>query len=138
MFAGTLANQYDGSEACVGWPPAQWDPSGRGRQRKSNMAERQETSVMVSIQEILRDAQHREEQEKLETQQRAREDEKRRIEELRRKQEAEQERVRAEEVERQRRSFEEQKRQAELQAVRLRPPGEPKLVILPVAGEGEG
>jgi len=81
------------------------------------MAERQETSVMVSIQEILRDAQHREEQEKIETQQRAREDEQKRLEELRRKQEAEQERLRAEESDRQRRAFEEQKRQAEIQAL---------------------
>src|ERR1700735_4549522 len=36
------------------------------------MAERQETSVMVSIQEILRDAQSREEQEKVELDARAR------------------------------------------------------------------
>ena len=42
------------------------------------MAERQETSVMVSIQEILRDAQSREEQEKLEAEQRSREAEQRR------------------------------------------------------------
>jgi len=35
------------------------------------MAERQETSVMVSIQEILRDAQDREEQEKIEAERRA-------------------------------------------------------------------
>lgn len=81
------------------------------------MAERQETSVMVSIQEILRDAQHREEQEKIEAERRAREEEQRRAEEQRRRQEEEQERLRAQEAERQRRAFEEQKRQAELQAL---------------------
>ena len=81
------------------------------------MAERQETSVMVSIQEILRDAQHREEQEKVEAERRAREEEQRRAEDLRRRQEAEQERLRADEADRQRRAFEEQKRQAELQAL---------------------
>jgi hypothetical protein len=53
------------------------------------MAERQETSVMVSIQEILRDAQSREEQEKVEAEERARADEQRRVEELRRRQEEE-------------------------------------------------
>lgn len=81
------------------------------------MAERQETSVMVSIQEILRDAQHREEQEKVEAERRAREEEQRRADEQRRRQEEEQERLRAQEAERQRRTFEEQKRQAELQAL---------------------
>jgi colicin import membrane protein len=81
------------------------------------MAERQETSVMVSIQEILRDAQSREEQEKLEGEQRAREAEQRRLDEIRRKQEDEATRLRAEDEDRQRRAFEEQKRQAELQAM---------------------
>jgi colicin import membrane protein len=81
------------------------------------MAERQETSVMVSIQEILRDAQNREEQEKLEAEQRARQEEQRRLDEARRRQEEEQARIRAEEAERQRRAFEEQKRQAEIQAL---------------------
>jgi colicin import membrane protein len=81
------------------------------------MAERQETSVMVSIQEILRDAQSREEQEKVEADQRAREAEQRRLEDIRRKQDEEAARVRAEEQERERRSFEEQRRQAELQAL---------------------
>jgi colicin import membrane protein len=81
------------------------------------MAERQETSVMVSIQEILRDAQHREEQEKIDAERRAREEEQRRADEQRRRQEEEQERLRAQEAERQRKAFEEQKRQAELQAL---------------------
>jgi colicin import membrane protein len=81
------------------------------------MAERQETSVMVSIQEILRDAQSREEQEKIEAEQRARAEEQRRLDEIRRRQEEEEARLRAEEAERQRRAFEEQKRQAELQAM---------------------
>lgn len=81
------------------------------------MAERQETSVMVSIQEILRDAQHREEQEKVDAERRAREEEQRRADEQRRRQEEEQERLRAQEADRQRKAFEEQKRQAELQAL---------------------
>jgi colicin import membrane protein len=81
------------------------------------MAERQETSVMVSIQEILRDAQSREEQEKVEAEQRAREAEQRRVEEIRRRQDEEAARLRAEEAERERRIFEEQRRQAELQGL---------------------
>ena len=81
------------------------------------MAERQETSVMVSIQEILRDAQSREEQEKVEAERRAREAEQLRLEEIRRRQEEEAARVRADEDERQRRAFEEQRRQAELAAL---------------------
>ena len=81
------------------------------------MAERQETSVMVSIQEILRDAQHREEQEKVQAEQRAREDEQRRLDDIRRRQEEEEARLRAEEEERQRRAFEEQRRQAEISAM---------------------
>ena len=81
------------------------------------MAERQETSVMVSIQEILRDAQHREEQDKLEAERRVREEEERRLEDVRQRQAAEQARLRAEEEDRQRRAFEEQKRQAEISAL---------------------
>jgi len=82
------------------------------------MADRQqETSVMVSIQEILQDAQNREVEEKAEAERRAREQEQRRLEEVKAKQEAEAARIRAEEEERQRREFEEQKRQAELKAV---------------------
>ncbi len=78
------------------------------------MAERQETSVMVSIQEILRDAQDREEQEKVEAERRAQEEEQRRLDDIRRQQEAQEARLRAEEDDRQRRAFEEQKRQAEI------------------------
>ncbi len=81
------------------------------------MAERQETSVMVSIQEILRDAQSREEQEKVATEQRARDAEQRRLEELRRKQDDDAARMRADEQDRDRRAFEEQKRQAEIRAL---------------------
>jgi len=81
------------------------------------MAERQETSVMVSIQEILQDAQSREAQEKVEAEQRAREAEQRRLEDIRRKQEEEAARLRMQEEERERRAFEEQRRQAELQAM---------------------
>ena len=81
------------------------------------MAERQETSVMVSIQEILRDAQSREEQDKVEAEQRAREAEQRRLEDIRRRQEEEAARVRAEAQDRERRGFEEERRQAELRAL---------------------
>jgi colicin import membrane protein len=81
------------------------------------MAERQETSVMVSIQEILRDAQSREEEEKIEGERRAREEEQRRMDEIRRQQEAEAAQLRAIEDERDRKAFEEQRRQTELAAV---------------------
>jgi colicin import membrane protein len=81
------------------------------------MGERQETSVMVSIQEILRDAQSREEEEKAEAERRAREEEQRRVDEIRRRQEEEAARLRAEEDERNRRAFEEQRRQTELAAM---------------------
>jgi len=84
---------------------------------ESTMAERQETSVMVSIQEILRDAQDREEQEKVEAERRAREEEQRRVDEIRRQQQMEEERLRAEEDDRQRRAHEEQRRQAEIAAM---------------------
>ncbi len=81
------------------------------------MAERQETSVMVSIQEILRDAQSREEQDKVEAEQRARQEEQRRLDEIRRRQEEESARLKAEEDERQRRAFEEKRRHAEIEAM---------------------
>ncbi|MGH7293835.1 MAG: hypothetical protein ACRELB_02825, partial [Polyangiaceae bacterium] len=86
-------------------------------QEESTMAERQETSVMVSIQEILRDAQNREEQEKVEAERQAQAAEQRRLDEARRRQEEEEARLRAEEDDRQRRMFEEQRRQAELNAM---------------------
>lgn len=72
---------------------------------------------MVSIQEILQDAQSREEQEKVEAEQRARAVEQRRLEDIRRKQDEEAARLRAQEEERERRGFEEQRRQAELRAM---------------------
>jgi membrane protein involved in colicin uptake len=72
---------------------------------------------MASIQDILRDAQSREEQEKVEAEQRARAEEQRRLDEIRRKQDQEQARLNAEEEERQRRAFEEKRRHAEIQAV---------------------
>jgi colicin import membrane protein len=81
------------------------------------MAERQETSVMASIQDILRDAQDREEQEKVEAERRAHEEEQRRVAEMRRRQDEEEARMRAEEDDRQRRAFEEQRRQAEILAM---------------------
>jgi colicin import membrane protein len=81
------------------------------------MAERQETSVMVSIQEILRDAQSREEEEKIEGERRAREEEQRRLDDVRKKQEAEAAQLRAVEDERERKIFEEQRRQTELAAM---------------------
>jgi len=81
------------------------------------MAERQETSVMVSIQEILRDAQSREEQDKIEAEQRARQEEQRRLDEIRRKQEEEAARLKAEDEDRQRRAFEEKRRHAEIEAM---------------------
>jgi colicin import membrane protein len=81
------------------------------------MAERQETSVMVSIQEILRDAQSREEEEKAEAERRARDEEQRRLDDVRRRQEAEAAQLRAVEEERERKVFEEQRRQTELAAV---------------------
>ena len=72
---------------------------------------------MVSIQEILRDAQSREEQDKLEAEKRLREEEQRRIAEVRLRQEQEAARLRAEDEERQRRAHEEERRQAELAAI---------------------
>jgi colicin import membrane protein len=81
------------------------------------MAERPETSVMASIQDILRDAQSREEQDKQEAEQRARDEEKRLIDEQRKRQQDEEARLRSEEDERMRRSHEEQRRQAEIQAM---------------------
>jgi colicin import membrane protein len=81
------------------------------------MAERQETSVMASIQDILRDAQVREEEEKLEAERRARAEEERSRDELRRKQEEEEARIKAEDEARQRKVHDEQRRQAEIAAM---------------------
>ena len=57
---GTFTVSVAGADPCV------VGMSGSPHPEESTMAERQETSVMVSIQEILRDAQSREEQEKVE------------------------------------------------------------------------
>ncbi len=92
-------------------------PTGRRPQEESTMAERQETSVMASIQDILRDAQLREEQEKLAAQRRAEEEERARLDAIRRQQEDEERRIREEEEERQRKIYEEQRRQAEIVAM---------------------
>jgi colicin import membrane protein len=81
------------------------------------MAERQETSVMASIQDILRDAQSREEEERVEAENRARADEQRRIDDARRKQEEEAARLKAEDDDRERRVYEEKRRAAELAAM---------------------
>jgi len=80
-------------------------------------AQRAETSVMTSIEDILKDAQSREEQDKLQAEQRARDEEQRRIDDLRKRQQDEEARMRAEEDDRMRRSHEEQRRQAEIQAM---------------------
>ena len=81
------------------------------------MAERQETSVMVSIQELLRDHQRMEEQEKVQLQRKSEEEEQARLDGLRRQQEDEERRVREEEESRQRKIFEEQRKTAELAAM---------------------
>jgi colicin import membrane protein len=81
------------------------------------MAERQETSVMASIQDILRDAQSREEEERVEAENRARAEEQRRLDDIRRKQEEESARLKAEDDDRERRAYEEKRRTAELAAM---------------------
>jgi colicin import membrane protein len=81
------------------------------------MAERQETSVMASIQDILRDAQSREEEERIEAENRARAEEQGRIDEVRRKQDEEAARLKAEQDDRERRAYEEKRRTAELAAM---------------------
>jgi colicin import membrane protein len=84
---------------------------------RKTMAERQETSVMASIQDLLREHQRMEEQERTAAQQRAEDEERARLETARRQQEDEERRIREAEDERQRKIFDEQKRQAELQAL---------------------
>ena len=83
----------------------------------TSMSDRQESSVMASIQDILRDAQVREEEEKLAVQRRAEDDERARLDGIRRDQEAAEARLRAEEDERQRKAHEEERRQVELVAL---------------------
>jgi hypothetical protein len=85
--------------------------------RNEKTAERQETSVMASIQDILQDARAREEQERVDAERRIQEEEQRRVDEARRVQEAEEARLKAEEEEKRRRSFEEQRHHAELAAM---------------------
>jgi hypothetical protein len=81
------------------------------------MAQRQESSVSVSIEELLREAHAREEQERREAAERVRASEQRRIDERRRCQQAEEARLRAEEAERSRRAFEDERRRVELRAL---------------------
>jgi membrane protein involved in colicin uptake len=81
------------------------------------MAERQETSVMASIQDILRDAQLREEQDKVAAQRKVEEEERARLDAIRRQQEEEEARLQAEENARAAKIFEEQRKQAELAAM---------------------
>ncbi len=72
---------------------------------------------MASIQDILRDAQVREEEEKLSVQRHAEDEERARLEGARLAQEAAEARLRSEEDERQRRLHDEQRRQVELAAL---------------------
>jgi hypothetical protein len=81
------------------------------------MGERQESSVMVSLGELLRDAPLRAEEERADAVRRARDHEERQAAALRHEREREAARVRADDEERARRAFEEQRRQAELVAV---------------------
>jgi hypothetical protein len=77
----------------------------------------QESSVRVSIEELLREAHAREEQERRDAQERVREAERRRADELRRSRQAEEARLRAEDAERTRLAFDEEKRRIELRAL---------------------
>ena len=81
------------------------------------MAQRQESSVSVSIEELLREAHARDEQERRDAAELARAAEQRRMEELRRLQRAEEARLRTEEAERRRRAFEDERRRVELLAL---------------------
>lgn len=81
------------------------------------MAERQETSVMASIQDLLRDHQRAEEQEKVEAQRKAEEAERARVEALRREAEEAERRAHADEQARQAKLHEEQRKAAEIAAI---------------------
>ncbi len=81
------------------------------------MAERQETSVMASIQDLLRDHQEIEEKEKVAAQQRAEDEERSRQAAMLRQQQDEERRLREEEEARQRKVFEEQRKAAEISAL---------------------
>ncbi len=116
-FANGPANRYVDCRVGIEAVGVRIDERARSQEENIMADRQQETSVMVSIQEILQDAQNREVEEKAEAERRAREQEQRRLAEVKARQEAEAARIRAEEDERQRRDFEEQKRQAELRAV---------------------
>jgi hypothetical protein len=77
-----------------------------------------ESSVMVSIEELLKDAHVREAEEREAAARAAREVEARRLEALRHRELEEEERLRAQMVERERRAYEAQRNQAELEALR--------------------
>jgi hypothetical protein len=79
--------------------------------------ERQETSVMVSIQEILQEATRREEDARLEQQLRERQAAEQRLERIRREEQERAARARADEEERDRRAYADQRRRAELEAL---------------------
>jgi hypothetical protein len=77
-----------------------------------------ESSVMVSIEELLKDAHSREMQEREAAARAVREADARRLDALRRRELEEEERLRAQMVERERRAYEAQRKQAELAALR--------------------
>jgi hypothetical protein len=77
----------------------------------------QESSVRVSIEELLREAHAREEQERRDAEERARRAEQQRVDELQRRRELEEARLRTEDAERRRRAFDEEKRGVELRAL---------------------
>jgi DNA repair exonuclease SbcCD ATPase subunit len=79
--------------------------------------ERQETSVMVSIQEILQEATRREQEERLEQERCERQAAEQRLERIRREEQERAAHARAEDEERERRAHEEQRRRAELEAM---------------------
>jgi hypothetical protein len=81
------------------------------------MAQQQESSVRVSLEELLREAHAQEERERQEAAERARAAEQRRMGERRREEQAEQARRREEEAEAARRAFDEEKRRVELRAL---------------------
>jgi len=81
------------------------------------MAQRQESSVTISIEELLREAHAREEHERREAAQQARMAEQRRADAMRRREEEEGVRRSAEQAERARRAFEDEKRLVELRAL---------------------
>lgn len=81
------------------------------------MAQRQESSVSISIEELLREAHAREEQERRDAAEHARIAEQRRADAMRLRHEEEGARRSAEQAERARRAFEEERRQVELRAL---------------------